>query len=91
VSASFKGGCAVCLPWCIKVSKKSLGFWRRAAPLAKGQNPHDPDLVALGKGQDIPHRHSVTGFGASLAVQAQMATQHHIGIKVAPLEKARLP
>ena len=89
--ASFKGGCTAGPTWRFKVGKKRLGFNRRAAPLAKGQNPHDPDLVGLGKGQNIPHRHAVAGLRASLTVQAQMPPQHHLGGKVTPFEETRLP
>jgi hypothetical protein len=59
--------------------------------LAKSQNPHDPNLVALRKGQNIPNRQAMPRFCASLAVKAQMPPQNQIGGKVAPLEKARLP
>jgi hypothetical protein len=59
--------------------------------LAQGKNAHDANLGALGESKHIPHRHSMAGLGASLAIQPQMAAMDKLCGKVAPLEEARLP
>jgi hypothetical protein len=59
--------------------------------LAQGKNAHDANLGALGESKHIPHRHSMAGFGASLAIQPQIAARNQLCGKLAPLKEARLP
>jgi hypothetical protein len=65
-------------PRCIKITVKRLRLGCGAPPLGQRQNPHHPDLPALGKGQHIAHHNAMTRLFATLGIQAKMASFHTV-------------